>query len=404
MADPDKLYQDAINAVQGVETPTVSQMKITLQNLVQQGIITPEQLQTALVDRNAFDNIVQSPEFAAAQQSALAQLQQIGAEGGMTPIDRAKLQDVTDQVNTTNRGQEQAILQNARERGIGGSGLEMAARLQGQQSAADRASRQGTDVAAMAQQRALDAIQGAGQLGGQMQEAEFNRGAAKATSQNAIDAANAAMMNQGNLYNTQTANAAQTANLGEKQRVADTNIGLANEQEKYNKAQILQDFQNKLAKGQAVGNVASNWANAAAGKQTQQNAANNGLVSGGLQAVGSIVGGIYGGPAGAAAGGQAGKMGGDELTKDKQGYNCGGMVKEDYTTGGVVDGIAPVSGDSPTNDIVEARLSPGELVVPRSLVSEFTKHNGKPKKKDNKIDHEDVAMIFKALASMKGAK
>lgn len=388
MADPDKLFQDAINAVQGVKTPDANQMMVTLQNMVQQGQITPEQMQTALVDRNAFDNIVSSPEFAAAQQTALTQLQQIGSEGGLTPLDRAKLQDIRNEQNTTNRGQEQAIMQNARERGIGGSGLEMASRLQAQQSAADRASQQGTDVAALAQQRALDAIQSAGAMGGQMQEAEFNRGAAKATSQNAIDAANAAMMNQGNLYNTQAANAAQAANLGEKQRVSDANVGIQNTQEVSNKALAQQTYQNELAKAQALAGTYNAWGSAEKGESAQKNAGKNAMIGTGLQTAGTVIGGFYGGPVGAAAGGTAGKKLGDEYAASNAAH------------GAIVPGEAKVEGDSEVNDTVPMNLSPGEMVIPRSLVSEFTKHS-KPKGKNSKIDHEDVAMIFKALSAMK---
>lgn len=45
-------------------------------------------------------------------------------------------------------------------------------------------------------------------------------------------------------------------------------------------------------------------------------------------------------------------------------YN-GGEI--DYVEGGHVPGEAPVQGDSPENDIVHARLSPGEVVLPRSV-------------------------------------
>lgn len=37
-----------------------------------------------------------------------------------------------------------------------------------------------------------------------------------------------------------------------------------------------------------------------------------------------------------------------------------------YSEGGIVQGIAPVEGDSPENDIVQAELSPDEAVIPRT--------------------------------------
>lgn len=46
----------------------------------------------------------------------------------------------------------------------------------------------------------------------------------------------------------------------------------------------------------------------------------------------------------------------------------GGMVFN-YAAGALVPGHAPVAGDSPQNDKVKALLSPGEVVVPRSVVN-----------------------------------
>lgn len=110
----------------------------------------------------------------------------------------------------------------------------------------------------------------------------------------------------------------------------------------------------------------------------QQNAsASRGLMGGLLGAGGAIIGGIYGGPAGAAAGATAGQA----LAK----YN-----------GGPIDGKATVPGDSPKNDTVPAMLSPGELVIPRSVLQsenpeqaiiEFYKqHKNKPEMKQGYFD------------------
>lgn len=67
-----------------------------------------------------------------------------------------------------------------------------------------------------------------------------------------------------------------------------------------------------------------------------------------------------------------------------------------YSNGGPIDGKAPVPGDSPKNDIVPAMLSPGELVIPRSVLQsenpeqaiiEFYKqHKNKPEMKQGYFD------------------
>lgn len=56
--------------------------------------------------------------------------------------------------------------------------------------------------------------------------------------------------------------------------------------------------------------------------------------------------------------------------------NMGGMAKKPITSpqlhmqhGSIVPGKAVVKGDSPKNDIVDAKLSPGEIVIPRTVVN-----------------------------------
>jgi hypothetical protein len=47
--------------------------------------------------------------------------------------------------------------------------------------------------------------------------------------------------------------------------------------------------------------------------------------------------------------------------------SIGGMLGGLFAGGGAVPGQAPVAGDSDANDIVDAELSPGEIVLPRSI-------------------------------------
>ena len=77
--------------------------------------------------------------------------------------------------------------------------------------------------------------------------------------------------------------------------------------------------------------------------------------------------------------------------------------------GGEIDGRPIVPGDSPVNDKVPAMLSPGEIVLPRSvathpnapeLAKEFVKHL--PKKAESKPIHpHDVHTVLKALSSIR---
>lgn len=408
MADPDKIYQDALNQIQGVALPDIEKMKLHLQTLVQQGLITPEQAQAALLDKNAYNDIVTNPAYAAAQERALGQLQQIGEEGGLTAIDRSKVQDIQDQLNTTERGRQEALMMNARERGVGGSGLEMAARLQSEQSAADRASRQGLDVAAMAQQRALDAIQGAGQMAGRMEQDDWAGQAEKARSQNAIDAANADVLNQFAVFNAQQRAAAQAQNLAEKQRVADENVNIKNTEQANNADLYQKDFQNRLSKAQGAAGVLNNWAGAEAQEKAQKTGFKNAITAGLIQTgANALSRGMSAGAFQGAGGGVSAPANYSPNIAANQyarlGYAHGGKVPC-MDEGGMVPGEAEVEGDSELNDKVPANLSPGEVVVPRTMVDEpemvpdfirSLKHT------PINVSAEDIAKVLEALATLK---
>lgn len=462
----DQLRQKAIDAFNSIKTPELSALQVQLDKYVQQGTITPQQAEATLLQSNAFNSIVTDPSLEGAQKQALQQLQEIGTQGGITAVDKAQLNDITNQTNTEARGRRGAILSNARERGVGGSGLEMADSLINEQSAADRASTAGINVAANAQNRALAALQGAGKTATDIRSQSFGEQAAKSEAQNAIDKFNATTSNDANKFNVQTANASQAQNLAEKQRVSDTNTQIGNAEKTYNAQQNQTIYNDELEKAKGIANIQNNAADAAEKANAAEKGADAGMLGGLLQTGGTVIGSIYGGPVGGAVGGAAGKQigssfaGGDNEVapddyykkhstgfssggqvsemnitpddeadfarfmsemKSPQKMNCGGMAhydeggevkptpspepkkeekKEDMglierigallgshgdaansvdpdapkkgpydfeSRGGKVPGMAVVKGDSPKNDKVPAMLSPGEIVVPRTM-------------------------------------
>lgn len=121
------------------------------------------------------------PTSIEAQLRALQGMQDIYAQGGYTASERAQLEQMQRAQASNERSQRQAIVQNAYARGLGGSGAEMAAALAAQQGAANRGAQQAQDIAISGQQRALQALQGAGQLGGQSRGQSFNEAAARAS-------------------------------------------------------------------------------------------------------------------------------------------------------------------------------------------------------------------------------
>ncbi len=382
------MRQAALDAWGSIKTPELSALQVQLQKEVQQGTITPEQAEASLLGSNAFDAIRNDPSLGAAQHAALEGLQATANAGGLTAVDKARLQDVTDNQNQVAKGRLDAIQSNAKERGVGGSGLEMASALENEQEAANRASRQGTDVAGQAQQAALEALQASGQQAGAIRAQDYGEAANKAESQNAIDKFNAQTLNATNLYNTQTANEAQAANLAEKQRVADANTATANNQALYNSQQNQTVFNDNAAKAAGESGVYNNWANDATSAKNKEIAGNQALVGGIVNGVTKAGAAAFGGPATAAATP-------DIIPNTSSGSDSDPNAQKDpfgntfyQNKGGVIPGTPKVPGDSIKNDTVDVKASPGELVVPRSAMSdedEFDKfmEQFKPKAKNS---------------------
>lgn len=312
-----------------IQTPDTVDLEVQLQQLVQQGVLTPEDAQAALAGPSALSGISLDPKLKDAQMQALQGLQDISDNGGMTLTDQANLRKIQSEQDAAARGSREAILQNAQTRGLGGSGLELMSQMQNQQDSATRASQRGTDIAAQAQDRALQALIQGGTTAGNIENQDFNQKATVAGAQDAISKFNAQNQQQTNLFNTQSRNDAQASNLAAKQGVSDANANTNNQQQMYNKNLIQQNYDNKLKKAAGQSGIASqNAANQGAASQAQANATNQ------------LVGGLLG-------------VGSAYLGKKKE----GGLVM----------------GDPSDQDTMPHMLQPGEMVIKKDDVPEMLK-------------------------------
>lgn len=253
-----------------INVPTVAQQELKLQELVQQGVMTPEDAATVLQGQSGYNDISTDPSLKQNQMDALLGLQNISDSGGMTASDTANLNKIKTQEDAAARGKQQAIIQNAQSRGLGGSGLELMSSMQNQQDSATRNSQRDLDVAGMAQDRALKALMDRGNLSGQMQSQDFNQQAQKANANDSISRFNA--QNQQNQINTNVAarNKAQLENLDAKQNVSNQNTAIGNTQQQYNKELQQKNFANEMQKANAQTSYSSQQA---ANKGADQRAA-----------------------------------------------------------------------------------------------------------------------------------
>jgi hypothetical protein len=208
---------------------TPEQRRVQLEYLKSVGQLTPEMEQAIAQQDTQLKSINVDPRFKSAQMAALNRLNQQGHEG-LTLEDRSALADVQRQNAQAQRGQQEAILQNAQARGMGGAGAELAARLSSAQSGADQAGSQGLKVAAQAQQNALQAMLAGGNLAGQMGQQEFSNQAQVGSAQDLIN-----RFNTGNQQNVQHSNvgarnAAQESNLRDAQNREANRVDTMNRQ------------------------------------------------------------------------------------------------------------------------------------------------------------------------------
>jgi len=176
---------------------------LLLQNMNEYGQIDPavlKNVEAEIQTNTEFDKIREDVRLKDAQMNALQRMQQVASEGGMTAIDRARLNDINAQVNQQTQARRQAAMTQAAQRGQAGSGLMYANILGGEQAAAEAAARQGFDVAAEAQRRALEAMAGSGRLAGDIRGQEYQQAANRAQAQDRINAYNTQLRNEMNKY------------------------------------------------------------------------------------------------------------------------------------------------------------------------------------------------------------
>lgn len=272
-----------------VKVPTIEEQSVILQNPDLVGQYSPEQIQTMEQNVSSLQNAEADPETINAQNEALRQLQEV-SKGGLTEADKSATREVNREVNQQSQARQKAILNAMASRGTLGSGMELAARLQGEQQSLDQASRAGDQLNQQAQARALQALGQQGSLSSQMRNQQFGEKEAKARAADEINRFNTANRQSVATANTTEQNRAQQYNLAQKQQLENSRAALANEQQMHNKGLYQTKFSNDISKTQGLTGAGSAAGQASA--NTQMGAARDqqnlfsGIASGVLQGYG----------------------------------------------------------------------------------------------------------------------
>lgn len=255
----DQAFREFVN----VAIPDPQAQRVALERYVLQGELVPELQQAIKQNPSEFEKIVVIQSQKAAQNRALRQLEQAGFEGGLGLQDKAALQEATLRNQMKDRAERGAILDEASRRGQLGSGTMLQAQLQGQQASGDRAATSALSVAAAARERALRAIEGAGNLATNYRTQDFQEQAAKARAQDEINAFNARNLQSVMNANVAAKNRAQEMNLANRQDVANRNVGVSNQEQQYNKEIPQRNFENQMNLARSKAGIYSNKGNIA---------------------------------------------------------------------------------------------------------------------------------------------
>jgi len=283
-AKSNAILDQMLGQYQNLQTPDVEALKVYLEQMQSQGDLTPEQ--EAVVGQlgtSQLGSISLDPAMRAKQMEALQAMSGV-AKDGMSATDKSQLEELLRTSAAQTQAEQKRVLENRASRGMAGGGDELAAALGNTQSGANSRSAEALKIAAQAADRRLNATNTGANLAAAIESSDYNRAAQKATANDAIANFNASLKQGVEGRNTNTANAAQSTNLANKQSLANQNTALRNQQNTYNTNLAQQDFENKLKKLQGMSGVATG---------VSTNAANNAnATAGAYSSAGSGIGSI----------------------------------------------------------------------------------------------------------------
>jgi hypothetical protein len=411
--------KQALAYLQGVQTPTVQ--GLTLPQLQQYAVsqnMSPAQMQAFLQANNAYNTENIGQTGTAAQIAALNQLAGVANAGAAgTPVEQAQIAQALQQSNTNLAGQRGAIEQAAEARGVPPGLLAAALEQQNAGQSAMANNQAALQAQSQAYQTALNAMTQGANVGQGLQGQQNTQANTVAQAQNAMQQFNAANQQNAAAANAGYQQQANQYNTGMANTVGQANTGLANQRTMYNTALPETVFQNQMQKAQGLAEQENQLANTYTGQGQQQAGLISGLVGAGakalnpgnsmafapasnMQGYSQLAGqGLASTPPGGSAQYAPQMSAGGYIEKYYKGgvtspipahYDCGNCMSAGglcMKHGGAVPGQAKVPGDSPKNDTVHAQLSPGEYVVPRSIVQNHP---------------EDVATLLQALQHLRG--
>lgn len=225
----EQAMQDAIAEIEKLGVPPELYKDFILDKFNSVGILSPELEDEITVGVSQAAQVQEDPALRGSQVQALEMLKERG-RAGLTAEDRAALSKIRRDVEGDRSARLERVKQSMAERGLSGSGAELAASLSAAQGGANLQQEEGERVAAEASRRALDALTRGADLasGIRGQDLTANTQRAQAADEfKKFDTANAVNRQTRNVASK---NLAMAQNLENAQNIANRNVEMQNAQ------------------------------------------------------------------------------------------------------------------------------------------------------------------------------
>ena len=163
-----------------------------------------------------------------AEKKALRRFMEVG-EGEFDPVYQQRVKDARDRAQAEAQSRNAAIQQDFQRRGIGGSGLELAAKIGSSADSMNRMAQMGLGAEAQAYQNQLQALSQGANLGGRIQDREISTQARNAAIINAFNERMSRRHQDWEQMRSNALNQADLRNIAEAQRIADFNSRTQNQ-------------------------------------------------------------------------------------------------------------------------------------------------------------------------------
>jgi hypothetical protein len=243
---------EAIAKLEAVGIPSIEAQKIVLQQPEFAGLA-----EAVMLGDTQLAGVSTEASLAEARKNALRGLQERSTEG-LTAEDKLRSRELRDQAVSRQQASEENILRSMAERGTLDSGAMLAQRLMASQGASQGQERAAMDLAAQASGNRMQALMQAAGLAGQIESDQYGRGRDLASARDAREQINAA-----NTMDT------QRFNLGRQDAFNINKANIANDQERYNKGLIRQNFLDEMNRARDIANIRTGQAASAAQSMQQ---------------------------------------------------------------------------------------------------------------------------------------